>query len=166
MSVPAHTLRLLIPSDTKEETSMWWITYVVAPILGGIIALSGLIAKKAPNAQEMLNKILPYKAFIGVGLLVMGVWNLIDIGGDISFIFKASAMLGISVIIVIAAELLLGFMLGMPQIAKWIPGDSNPEVKAAELSKKLIAFEIPIGFLGVLAGVLMLLFRLNIIGPG
>lgn len=145
---------------------MWWLLYVVAPIAGGIIALSGLIAKKAPNAQELLNKILPYKAFIGVGLLGLGVYNLITSIGDLSFIFKVSGMLGISVIIVIAAELLLGFMLGMPQIAKWIPGDSDPEVKAAELAKKLVAFEVPIGFLGILAGVLMLLFRMNIIGPG
>lgn len=142
---------------------MFWFYYVIGPILGGIIAMSGLIAKKAPNAQEALNKILPYKAFIGVGLLVAGVLGLLDVMGDLGLMFKINKLFGISIVLTIASCFLLGFMLGMPQIAKWIPGDSAPEVKAAELSKKLVAFEIPIGIMGIVSGVLMLLFRLEIL---
>ena len=143
---------------------MDYITLIVGPILGGIIALSGLIAKKQPDAQEVLNKILPYKALIGVGLLVLGVLGLLDILDFFGALFKS--FWGIVTLSTIASLLLLGFMLGMPQIAKWIPGDSKPEVKAAELSKKLVAFEVPIGVLAVACGVLMLLWRLGIVGPG
>ena len=142
---------------------MEWITYVIAPILGGIIALSGLIVKKRPEAQELLNKILPYKALIGVGLLVVGILNAIDWLPHIGALFKS--LLGLTILLTITAELLLGFMLGMPQIAKWIPGDSAPEVKAAELSKKLVPFEVPIGFLGVAAGFMWIFFRIGILSP-
>jgi hypothetical protein len=137
---------------------MEWIYYVIAPIVGGIIAASGFIAAKAPDAQRVINKLLPYKAFIGVGLLVLGVLNLIANIGDLGTAFKVDFLLGFTILLTIAAELLLGFLLGMPQIAKWIPGDSPAEQKAVDTQKKLVKFEVPIGVIGIAAGVLMFLY--------
>lgn len=141
---------------------MYWFSYIIAPIIGGLIAASSFIVKKAPNAQNAINRLLPYKAFVGVGLLVLGVWNAIDVLPHLGATFKASALVGLTVVIVVAAELLLGFLLGMPQVAKWIPGDSAPEQKAVQLSGKLVPVEVPIGFLGIAAGALMMMWQLGI----
>jgi hypothetical protein len=142
---------------------MEWIYYIFAPIIGGIIAASGLIVAKAPNAQSAINKLLPYKAFIGVGLLVLGVLNLIANIGDLVAYFKVDFLFGLTILLTIIAELLLGFLLGMPQIAKWIPGDSPAEQKAVDMQKKIVPFEVPIGLIGIAAGLLMLLYKLEIL---
>lgn len=141
---------------------MYWFSYVIAPIVGGLIAASSFIVKKAPNAQNAMNRLLPYKAFIGVGLLALGIWNAIDALPHLGATFSASALVGLTVVVVVAAELLLGFLLGMPQVAKWIPGDSAPEQKAVALSGKLVPVEVPIGFLGIAAGALMMMWQLGI----
>lgn len=139
--------------------AQWYALYVVLPIVGGLIACSGLIVKNAPSAKETLNKLLPYKAFVGVGLLGSFVWNMIDLGFNPFFFFKISFLLGITVLMVLVTQLFLGFTMGSGQIIKWIPGDSAPEEKAAELQKKLMPFEVIFGIIAIVSGVLMLMTR-------
>lgn len=131
----------------------WWIKFVIAPIVAGLVAASGFIAKKAPDAQGAINKLLPYKAFIGVAVLVIGVWTLIDIVPHIGGVFKT--FMGFVLFVVVVCEVLLGLLLGMPQIVKWIPGDSAPEQKALELSKKLVPYEVMIGFIAIAGGIII-----------
>ncbi len=45
------------------------ITAIVA-ILGGLIAASGLIVAKKPNAKELLDKLTPYQGCVGFPFLV------------------------------------------------------------------------------------------------
>ncbi len=59
------------------------------------------------------------------------------------------------------SQLFLGFTMGFGMIAKWIPGDSNPEEKAEELQRKLMPFEAIFGMIAIGAGILGLLFALK-----
>ena len=139
----------------------WYIFYVVLPIVGGLIACSGLIVKNAPAAQDMLNKLLPYKATVGVALLGSFIWNMIQMGFNPFSFFDVSMLLGITVLMILVTQLFLGFTMGSGQIIKWIPGDSAPEEKAAELQKKLMPFEVIFGLIAIASGVLGLLFALK-----
>jgi len=135
-------------------------------ILGGILALSAFIVSKKPDAKQMIDKLVPFQAFIGVALLVVGILNWLDAG--IVNIFRIMSFWflgGIAILGGVFSAILLGFFFGMPQIAKWIPGESNAETKAMELSKKLAPFQMLIGIIAIISGFLLLLMQLNVLKP-
>lgn len=132
-------------------------------ILGSILALSGLIISKKPDAKALIDKLSPYQAVIGVAMLATGIWWLLRWGGYLIDAFKFNAILAASIWGVIGVSILLGALFGMPQIAKWIPGDSPAEQKALELSKKVAPFQVVLGAVGLASAFVYLLFRFNII---
>lgn len=135
-------------------------------ILGGILALSSFIVSKKPDAKRMIDKLVPFQAFIGVALLVVGIISWLDFG--IVNIFRVMSFWflgGLAIVGGVFSAILLGFFFGMPQIAKWIPGESNAETKAMELSKKLAPFQMIIGIVALVAGFLLLLMQFNILKP-
>src|ERR1700704_2437883 len=136
---------------------------VLLLILAGILAVSGLIVAKKPNAKELIDKLVPFQAFIGVALLVLGLYNLIRAFGWFGIFFKS--FFGIVALAVIATSILLGFMFGMPQIAKWIPGQGGAEQKGMELSKKLAPYQVIIGVVGIASALLWILYRYGILSP-
>lgn len=142
----------------------------IAPFLliaAGILAISSLIVAKKPDAKALIDKLVPFQAFIGLGLLVFGVLNLIRAVTSKPTIFdilSAAPVIGLTALAVIVTSVLLGFMFAMPQIAKWLPGGSNAEQKGLELSQKLAPFQVVLGLVGIGAAVVWLLFRLGILG--
>lgn len=144
---------------------MDWL-HIILLLAGGILAISGLIVSKKPDAKALIDKLVPFQAFIGVALLAIGLLRLIQFGPIASFkLLTLLPLLGIAVIGATWGAILLGFLFGMPQIAKWIPGESNAETKATELSKKLAPFQVIIGLVVLVSGVLMLLLQLGILKP-
>ncbi|TMQ26004.1 MAG: hypothetical protein E6J90_04825 [Deltaproteobacteria bacterium] len=118
-----------------------WLNIVVL-IAGGILAASGLIVAKKPDAKQLIDKLVPYQAVIGVALLALGLIHLLW------------------------WSILLGFLFGMPQIAKWMPGQGGAENKGMELSNKLAPYQGILGLVGLAAALLALLYRLHILSVG
>ncbi len=142
---------------------MDWL-HIILLLAGGVLAISGLIVAKKPDAKAMLDKLVPFQAFIGVALLAIGLIRLIQVGPLMVFrLVSALPLLGIALIGATYGAVLLGFLFGMPQIAKWIPGESSAEQKASELSKKLAPFQVVLGLVCLGSGVLLLLYQLGIL---
>lgn len=142
---------------------MEWI-HLSALLVGGILAAASFIVSKKPDAEKLIGKIRPYQGFVGVGLLAMGVWNIVDGALGVGFhLMKFKVLLGLTLISFVMCELLLGFLLGMPLIAKWIPGESDAETKAVELSKKLGVYQVTIGFVAIATVLLWLLYRFRVL---
>jgi hypothetical protein len=133
-------------------------------IVGGILALSGVIVAKQPNAKEMIDKLVPYQAMIGVGLLALGVIDLLGTLGILVTWIRVTPLYGLSWLGVIVTSILLGFLFGMSQLSKWMPGTGAAEQKGLELTKKLAPYQITIGAIGVAAALIFLLFRIGILG--
>lgn len=133
-------------------------------IVGGILAVSSLIVAKKPDAKEMLDKLVPFQAGIGVALLVLGIYNLV-VNLSIFSAFSVIPVMALTVLAMIFSAILLGFMFGMPQIAKWMPGEGGAEQKGMELSKKLAPFQVIIGLVGIGSSLLALLFAWGILKP-
>src|SRR5512139_1195939 len=128
-------------------------------IVGGILAISGLIVAKKPDAKQLIDKLLPYQALIGVGLLALGVVNLLRaLGNHVFSLLSIFPLFGLSMLAMIVTSILLGFMFGMPQIAKWMPGDGGAEQKGLELSRKLAPYQVILGIVGIVAGLLIVLY--------
>ena len=135
----------------------------LALIAGGLLAASGLIVAKKPDAKQLIDKLVPYQAIIGVALLVFGILNLLRALGSFMTVLRLVPLLGLTWLAMVVTSILLGFLFGMPQIAKWMPGEGPTEQKGMELSKKLAPFQGILGIIGIVAGLLMVLYRFGIL---
>lgn len=132
-------------------------------IAGGILAVSSLIVAKKPDAQKLIDKLVPYQAVIGVALLVLGIVNLIrGLGNHLIDVLRLVPLFGMTYLAMCITSILLGLMFGMPQISKWLPGEGAAEQKGMELSKKLAPYQVIIGLVGLVAALMMILYRLRI----
>lgn len=139
---------------------------IIALLAGGLLAASGLIVAKKPNAKELIDKLVPYQAIIGVALLALGVINFLWwITHGLFSLLAHSALFGIVIFALTVTSILLGFLFGMPQIAKWMPGEGAAEHKGLELSKKVAPYQGILGVIGLVAALLALLYRLHILSP-
>ena len=73
--------------------------------------------------------------------------------------------LGLTLLLTVICELLVGFLLGFGLIATWIPGEGAAETKMLELQKKLALINTPLGFVSIVTGILLLLYQLKILKP-
>lgn len=135
----------------------------IAVLLGGVLAISGLIIAKKPDAKAMIDKLSPYQALIGVVMVFLGVINFVRILPYLTDVFKVNLLFAAATLAMLGVSVLLGALFGMPQIAKWIPGDSPAEQKAMELAQKVAPFQVLLGLIGIAASFLFLLYRYNVI---
>jgi hypothetical protein len=135
---------------------MNWITVIVLT-LAGVLALSGLIIAQKPQAKDLIDKLVPFQGIIGVVLLVWGIINAATMLPHMNDMTASNFPMSILLAVVgtIAAELGLGFLFGMPLVAKWIPGESPAEQKAMEMQKKVLPFQSLLGVIAIVAAVLM-----------
>ncbi|HEU0036103.1 MAG TPA: hypothetical protein VFQ53_36070 [Kofleriaceae bacterium] len=133
-------------------------------ILGGVLALSGLIVAQKPDAKKYIDKLVPFQALIGVGLLVLGVVLFLYAGPVAMFrMIKVNAFYGMVGLAMVFSAIILGMFFGMPQIAKWIPGDSPAEQKAMEISQKVAPYQAIVGIVALGAGLVGLLYTLGLV---
>lgn len=136
---------------------------IVLGILGGILAAATLIVSKKPDAKGLIDKLTPYQALIGVGLMAVSLINFLRMLGSISIILRYATLFGVAFLSMVGAGFLLGALFGMPQIAKWIPGESSAEQKALELSRKVAPYQVLLGLISLGASLVTLLYMLRIL---
>lgn len=134
----------------------------VAVILGGVLALSGLIIAQKPDARQIIDKLTPYQALIGVGMIALSLVTLLKSLKYLTDMFKLNMMFALGLWCMIGAGIALGALFGMGQIIKWIPGNSSAEQKAMELSQKVAPYQILLGLVGTAGSVVVLLYQFKI----
>lgn len=133
---------------------------VVALVLGCIFALSGIIVSKKPNAQQLIDKLVPYKAIIGVAMIVLAIVNFVRMLPHLADMFKSNMILNAAILTILGVSVLLGGVFGMPQIVRLAPG---AEQKGRELTAKLAPYQALLGLVGLGATLIYFLYRFNII---
>lgn len=132
-------------------------------IIGGILGVSGLIIANKPDAKQIIDKLTPYQALIGVAMIALSVITLLRSISMLTDLFKLNFMLALGVWCMIGTGVTLGALFGMPQIVKWIPGQSSAEQKAMEFSQKVAPFQVLLGLVAIGGGLIVLLFNLKIL---
>ena len=135
----------------------------VVVIVGGLLAISGLIIANKPDAKQIIDKLTPYQALIGVGMIALSVITFVRLLGVLTDMFKLNFTFALGVWCMIGTGIALGALFGMPQIVKWIPGDSPAEQKAMEFSQKVAPFQVLLGLIAIGGGAIVLLFNLKIL---
>lgn len=114
-------------------------------ILGGILASSNVIIDKQPNSRELIEKVAPYQAFIGVGLLIMGIITLLKFGSILTIVMSVAAII-------------VGFLLGYGLLSQYIfSGSETAAERGIKIRESLVQYQIPAGFVLLALGVLNLL---------
>jgi hypothetical protein len=142
-----------------------WIT-ILALLAAGILAASALIISKKPSAKELIDKLVPFQGALGVGLLAWGLIDLLRSLGHLGDFMKFWPLGGAIFLIAIGSEIVLGFLFGMPLIAKWIPGESSAEAKALQMQKKVAGMSVLFGIIGIAAALGLMLMYFGVVKPG
>ena len=137
--------------------------HAIVLILAGILALSALIVAQRPDARQMIDKLTPYQAMIGVGLVVLGIVDGLRLLPHIADFFKVNLILAAVQLTVVGAGILLGALFGMNQILKWMPGNETAAQKAHELVAKVAPYQVLLGLVGIAASIAYFLYRFHII---
>ena len=145
-------------------------------IAGGIIASSGFIVKRRPDAQQLLDKLAPYQGSIGVVMFGWGIWETLTTVLNLGLLISHPLMM-LSWVTNSVADLLVGFLLGFGLIVKYafksdaslapaqatggygMAPASNPGLdRANQIRAKLVGIQGPLGLLAIVAGVLYIVF--------
>lgn len=121
-------------------------------IVGGILAASSFIVAKKPDAKKLIDQLLPYQGWIGIVLFVWGIFDILSVlrwmNGSLEWIFA---------LVVSIAELLVGFILGFALISKYALSKNEAAMKKGEeIRAKLLKFQIPLGFIAIIGGIVYL----------
>jgi hypothetical protein len=138
-----------------------WIITVVVLLLGGVLGAANLIIAKKPNAKELIDKLTPYQGWIGVVLVVWGLWDVIGVLRTMA-VLSAAPVWWLLYLVTTLTELGLGFLLGYGLISKYVLSRS-PEAmqKGQELRAKLAVYQGPLGVVAIVLAILFLVLHLR-----
>ncbi len=136
-----------------------WIVTVIVLFLGGMLAASGLILSKKPDAAALIEKVRPWQTWIGVLLLVWGIVDLVNLVrylGNVSF----SGYL-LLFLLTVLTELALGFLLSFELLSKYIFGrNEQAQARADQAHQRIDASRGPLGLVAMVLAVLFLIMSL------
>lgn len=128
------------------------------PIAGGVLASSGFIISKKPNAKELIDKLVPYQGWIGMVMFFWGVWETISVVTHLGMLSEHPLRF-VFWTLVAFSDLLVGFLLGYGLITKYTFGkNEQAQQKGAAVREKLVKIQAPLGLFAVVMGVLYLVW--------
>ncbi len=127
-------------------------------IIGGILAASGFIIKRSPNAQQLIDKLTPYQGWIGIVMFGWGIWETLHSVLGISLL-GSHPLTWVFWLLSGVADLLVGFLLGFGLITHYALS-KNPQAMArgSQIRAKLVGIQAPLGLLAVVMGGLYIAF--------
>lgn len=123
-------------------------------IVGGILAASGFIIKRSPNAQQLIDKLAPYQGWIGIVMFGWGIreviFSILDIG-----LLSTAPIHWVFWMLSGVADLLVGFLLGFGLITHYaLSKNEAAKARGQQLRSKLVGIQAPLGGLAIIMGIL------------
>ncbi len=126
-----------------------WIITVVILLAGGLLGAANLIIAKKPNAKELIEKLTPYQGWIGVVLVLWGIWDLVGVFRSLG-VLSAAPVWWVLYLVTAVTELALGFLLGYGLISKYVLGSSPQALeKGQQLRARLANYQGPLGVVAI-----------------
>jgi hypothetical protein len=132
-------------------------------IVGGALAAAPLIVAKQPNAQEAINKLVPYQGIIGIVLLLWGLFVLLfRLLSVLGLMLQFAPLTGIGMLLACLVAIALGILLGYALISKYALSSNADAARSGEMVRaKLTGIQIPLGIAGIVTGLWALIIYLN-----
>lgn len=127
-------------------------------IAGGILAASGFIIKRMPNAQSLIDKIAPYQGWIGTLMFFWGVWETLHSLMNLSLL-KTHALTWVFWALSGFADLAVGFLLGFGLITHYaLSKNAAAMAKGQRIRATLMGVQAPLGVVAVAMGALYIVW--------
>jgi hypothetical protein len=146
-----------------EVHSMELLLLALLLIVGGALAAAPLIVSKQPNAQEAINKLVPYQGIIGIILLLWGLFVLLfRLLSVLGLLLQFAPLTGIGMLLACLVAIALGILLGYALLSKYALSKNADAARSGEMVRaKLTGIQIPLGIAGIATGLWALLIYLN-----
>ncbi len=131
------------------------ILFGALAFVAGALSASNVVVEKMPNAKDLIAKLVPYQAMIGIAAFLFGVFKLFDIG-RMPEPYSTKAVFFVCV----ASCLVVGFLLGFPMIQKFIAEDEDTKEKVEGVRKKLSPYQVAGGLVALGTGTYLILMGL------
>jgi hypothetical protein len=126
----------------------------IITIIGGLLAASGFIVKRRPDAQELIDKLAPYQGWIGVTMFFWGIKEVLGAVTGLSLL-SASPLMWVFWALSGVSDLLVGFLLGFGLITHYVLSrNEQAKEKGSAIQAKLVTIQGPLGLLSIVMGVL------------
>lgn len=123
-----------------------WIITVVILLAGGLLGAANLIIAKKPNAKDLIEKLTPYQGWIGVVLVLWGIWDLVGVLRSLG----TFSVFWLVWLVTAVTELGLGFLLGYGLISKYVLGSSPQALeKGQQFRARLANYQGPLGVVAI-----------------
>jgi hypothetical protein len=134
-----------------------WV-HVLMLLALGVLGASSAIAKKKPEAKEMIDKLAKFSGYIGALAFLWSIYVLIfDVimGLNLLGMGLFGIITWISVVLTFVAECALGLIFGYGMIMSYTSAKMSGEAKAKSeaVRQKLIGYQIPLGWLSIILGI-------------
>ena len=122
-------------------------------IVGGLLAALPLIGSVSPKAEKSLEKLVPYQGFIGLVLLLWGVWGVVYFVLHLDLLKHAPLFMAVFLAGSLACAA-VGFLLGYGLLTQSaLTGSPAAQVKAQRARERLVTYQVPLGLLAAGLGV-------------
>ncbi len=127
-------------------------------IAGGILAASGFIIKRSPNAQQLIDKLAPYQGWIGMVMFGWGVFETFHVLTGMGLL-STHPLQWVFWLLTALADLLVGFLLGFGLITHYaLSKNETAMARGQQLRSKLVGIQAPLGALAIVMGALYIAF--------
>lgn len=124
-------------------------------VLGALAAYPSIV-KAQPNAKEIIDKITPYQGIIGVIGCILGLIGIVRFLLNIGAL-TVSPVFWLIGFVAALVEFALGLLLGYTLIhTHALSKNAHAARQGDELRAKLTAYQVPLGYLAIVLGVISL----------
>lgn len=131
--------------------------FPVVAILAGLLAASNVVVQKLPDAKELIKKLEPYQAGLGIAALALGIVAVIDMKNVLG---RGSSNLSYLMLILCAvSSVAIGFLQGFPLIQRYVldEAEESTQEKVENIRKKVLPYQVLAGLAAMGTGVMLLL---------
>ena len=120
----------------------------------GILAAASVIVKKRPEAKALIEKMATYQGWLGFAAFFWGIWTIVNSVLNLGWL-TAAPIWWVTYLATGVLQFGLGLILGYGLINQFalakLPDEAK--AKAEQTYQKLVAVQIPLGYVGICVGI-------------
>jgi hypothetical protein len=123
----------------------------------GCLGASSVIAKKKPEAKELLAKLAQFSGYIGVLAFCWGVWQLVLVILHLNWLFAAGILYFVTSLGVALVMIALGLIFGFGLLSTFVKNE-EAIAKGEALRSKLVPYQLLLGYASLGLSVWLIVF--------